>query len=364
MYFRTIYEIQVRYKYEVKEDKHLTILLPPFQVDTENGAYITFRKRTFQEAVDHRYQCEDVVEACFEEALIEEYEDFFIFLHENAIHPDQSEPSFRYQGSDGCVYPWPKVNSDLIPSGLMEAIYKIRPAYEAKTFDIIKFVRWRLNRPFSNNLIGRRGSEFSMNRVDWYPMPYSAMTITASSVQPIEHTPAIDDSQREDIKLALSNHSEHTKEPFYRYLFHETWEQYEKSPLSAIVMTMVVVESAVKQCLIYLDPSRKESLEEEESSPPYKLIKEICALKQEKNFIPKRIRTVIHQATEIRNKIVHTGRIPDVNDPSLEHFEQYKGDPIGKAYELLVIVEELMWLLEYGRNLMWTKEYIQVETKL
>ena len=359
MYFRTIYAIQVRHKSEIQEDKHLIVLLPSFQVENESGAYITFRKRTFQEAVDHKYQYQDIVEACFEETLIERYENFFTFLYESAVSPDQSEPSFRYKGSDGYTYPWPKVNSDLIPSGLMEAIYKIRPAHEAKASDIIKFVRWRLNRPFSNSMIRRGGSEFSMNRVDWYPMPYSAMTITASPVQPVEHTPVIEDSQKEDIKIALSNDSGHAKEPFYRYLFHEAWEQYEKSPLSAIVMTMVVVESAVKQCLIYLNPSRKESLEKEESPPPYKLIKEICALKQEKNFIPKRIRTAIHQATEVRNKIVHIGQIPDINDSNLEHFKQYRDNPRGKAYELLVTVEELIWLLEYGRNLTWAKEFIK-----
>lgn len=354
MYFRIIYEIQVRAERGI-QDRHLIVSLPSFQVNAEDGTRVTFRKRTFEEAASHVYEYEDIVQACFEEALPEKYEEFFSFLHESAVYPDQNELSFRYQDSSGCIQPWPRVNSNLVPKGLMDEVYRIRTTHTARALDVIKFVRWRLNRSFSDKFIRSRGSEFSMNRVDWYPMPYANITAIPSPIQPISHHLAINHSQREDIKLSLLDSSEYMREPFYRYLFHEAWELYDHSPLSAITMAMVVVESAVKQCLIYHDHSRRESLDADESPSPYELIKEICSLRKEKNFIPKRTRTAIHQATEIRNKIVHTGKIPDINIP---HFQRYREDPCRSAFELLILVKELMWLLEYGRDQSWAEDYI------
>jgi hypothetical protein len=355
MYFRLNYEIQVRAESKIQDGKHYIIRLPSFQIDNENGTQVTFRKRTFEEAKNYLYQYEDIVQACFEETLSKEYEECFKFLHENAIYPDNKEPSFRYRDSNGCILPWPKVNSSLFPTGLIETVQNVRAVHHTEALDIIKFARWRLNKSFSDKSIRRRGSDFSVNGIDWYPMPYAAMTITVAPVQPTEHCPIINNSQKSDIELAASSRSKCMKEPFYRYLFHEAFEQCEDSPLSAIVMAMAVVESAAKQCLIYHDKARKESLDKEESPSPYKLIKEINSLRDEDNFIPKRIRNVIHQATEVRNKIVHTGRIPN---SSSAHLEAYRENPHEKAYELLTTVEELMWLLEYGRGKTWALDYI------
>jgi hypothetical protein len=145
-----------------------------------------------------------------------------------------------------------------------------------------------------------------------------------------------------------------SRQPLYHDLFREAWQNQRDNPRSALVMGIAAAETGFKTTMIDLNPSVKWIVENLQSPPLDRMLRDYFSelpvrnrIKGEVRRPPKSIITTIKQGIELRNKLVH-GR-----DESPSH------ETVRRTLEA---VRDLLYLLDYYRGYDWALERLRPET--
>jgi hypothetical protein len=118
-------------------------------------------------------------------------------------------------------------------------------------------------------------------------------------------------------------------------------------------MAIAAAEVGFKRFASELHPQNKWLLEELQSPPLYKMLKNYLPKLPVKlnfdgrSFTPKNIRKKIHEANKKRNTLVHRG-LSDFDDEEL--------------IQILLAVHDLLYLMDYYRGFKWAISHLNLPT--
>ncbi|MBI1729652.1 hypothetical protein HY229_01110 [Candidatus Acetothermia bacterium] len=259
-------------------------------------------------------------------------------LDKNAWH--------EYLDSSGRVKEDNALPLELMPLSFQEISGQVLEDLTDAIRRTVYILRWRSSASCVHNPISTREFLWSDDGNRWYYMPRKlSLDVTVS------HQPSISERLHKDIVDLLKAGFD---EPIGRVLFREAWSQRYQNPRSSLVIGMSAAESGVKQCISQLAPSTK-WLIENLPSPPISLIlrKYLPDLETRlkikgRVFVPKYIIDLVEEGTKLRNKVAHLGAKPP-------HFEKLK--------EILLSINDLLWLLDYYCGFEWTMDQISQKTR-
>ena len=103
-----------------------------------------------------------------------------------------------------------------------------------------------------------------------------------------------------------------SKQPLYHDLFREAWQNQRDSPRSALVMGVAAAETGFKTSLIDLNPSVSWIVENLQSPPLDRMLRDYMAQLPARNRLngevrrpPNKVISKIKKGIELRNKLVH-----------------------------------------------------------
>lgn len=144
-----------------------------------------------------------------------------------------------------------------------------------------------------------------------------------------------------------------SKQPLYHDLFREAWQNQRDNPRSAIVMGIAAAETGFKTSLMDLNPSVSWIVENLQSPPLDRMLRDYMAQLPARNRVkgevrrpPKKVISTIKKGIELRNKLVH-GREETVTT------EEVRG--------MLEAVRDLLYMLDYYRGHDWAMERVSPE---
>lgn len=214
---------------------------------------------------------------------------------------------------------------------------------------VAKVIRWKLGLPGSHKSVGiTLGMNWSLDGIEWFGMPH-AFTLKLG----MEFPKPIRGQLYNEIELLLRKGE---SEPLGHELFLEAWEQKYNNPRSALILGITAAEVGIKQCVAKLVPDAQWLVDNLPSPPITKLLftylPELPAkLKIDDRVLPppKKIRKIIAEGVELRNKAIHLGH-EELNKDELE--------------ELLLSVRDLLYLLDFYCGFTWTTQNIRPETRI
>ena len=149
--------------------------------------------------------------------------------------------------------------------------------------------------------------------------------------------------------------SQEVVEPLGHDLFREAWELRERNPRSALVIGVASLEVGFKNFVAELVPDAEWLVEEAPTPPLVSMLKNYLPKLPAKSTIeggvlppPSKVRKSIDEAVRRRNKVAHT------SSAALEP-EALK--------EWLLVIQDVLWLLDYYRGFQWASTHIREETK-
>lgn len=144
-----------------------------------------------------------------------------------------------------------------------------------------------------------------------------------------------------------------SKQPLYHDLFREAWQNQQDNPRSAIVMGIAAAETGFKTSLVDLNPSVSWIVENLQSPPLDRMLRDYMAQLPTRNRVngkvrrpPKKVISTIKKGIELRNKLVH-GREESVTTEEVR--------------QVLEAVHDLLYILDYYRGHDWAMERISPE---
>lgn len=144
-----------------------------------------------------------------------------------------------------------------------------------------------------------------------------------------------------------------SKQPLYHDLFREAWQNQRENPRSAIVMGIAAAETGFKTALTDLNPSVSWIVENLQSPPLDRMLRDYMAQLPARNKIngvvrrpPKKVISTIKKGIELRNKLVH-GREEPLRTEDVR--------------SILEAVRDLLYMLDYYRGHDWAMERISPE---
>ncbi|QDU97579.1 hypothetical protein [Lignipirellula cremea] len=144
-----------------------------------------------------------------------------------------------------------------------------------------------------------------------------------------------------------------SKQPLYHDLFREAWQNQRDNPRSALVMGIAAAETGFKTALTDLNPSMSWIVENLQSPPLDRMLREYMAQLPARNQIngevrrpPKNIISMIKKGIELRNKLVH-GREETVTTEEVRL--------------MLEAVRDLLYMLDYYRGYDWAIKRLSPE---
>lgn len=251
----------------------------------------------------------------------------------------------RYKDISGSEITLPHLSG--FPEHFQTFIKQIHYELSEAAKNIVSVLRWRCNQTGPHNPISTRGMEWSHDGNFWHPTPSDFyIRVDTSSVLHISDT-----TMKQVLSLATSIGSE----PIYHELFREAWFQRVTNPRSAIIMSIASAEISLKQCIGLLIPGAQWLADNVPSPPLIKMINEYLPKLPVKNKIngkvispSKKIVDTLKDGVTIRNQIAHVGqRLP--GDDTVE--------------EILLAVQDLLWLIDYYCGREWALTYIRAETR-
>jgi hypothetical protein len=302
-----------------------------------------------------------IIEAIADFPISEEHKAYLTSLGERTVYPDCNNGALGYRDESGNIADFPKLNS--LPLGLQECLREevySKLADAAKKF--IKTLRWRLDIPGEHHSLKSECMRFSVDSIQWNPVPTGGPSLT---LQEIYVAKRLDEEACNQLVPFWVGGGE----PFYHELFREAWEQRRNNPRSAILIGIAAAESALKQCIAKLVPDAEWLMQELQSPPIDKIMKDYFPRLLKNNnlnniaVIPEVICTEIKTGVVVRNKISHTGEIPEkVSDGGLnKKLQPYRDNLPQKTEELLFNILDLLWLLDYYGGHEWALHHVREE---
>lgn len=200
-------------------------------------------------------------------------------------------------------------------------------------------VRWRYNLRGGHNPFRQLHFVWTLDESKWQPFPHS-IVVDFECYQRLKVTEDVTKEVQEIFDAGVT-------EPLGQELFREAWEQKNQNPRSALVVGIAAAETGFKECLSKLEPSLDWFLEEIQSPPLVKMLRDywptlpkLPVVAGQKLIIPGDLIITLQKGITIRNNIVH-GRQTKLSHDTL----------IG----ILVAINDLLWLFDYAVGLGWSE---------
>lgn len=209
----------------------------------------------------------------------------------------------------------------------------------------VRLLRWRFNikspyRPFKFF-----ETEYSFDGDEWFKMPGGSPRFMFESIS----VPHITDSKR-DVIVDLFDKG--FDEPLGFELLLEAKELESSNPRLSIILSIVALETGIKDFIYSKEPATKWLLENLQSPPILKIIKEYIPIyyknrlkKGETFLLPKEYTQTLKKSVTIRNQIVH-GASPNFSDYTV--------------CCLLEITKSLLLFFEFLKGNNWVLTHIRV----
>jgi hypothetical protein len=250
---------------------------------------------------------------------------------------------------DMLVREGPSYGIEYYPNPFVSFVDKVNKKLSNSARTAISFIRWRYAQEGPPAPISSRGLSWSNNDgKTWYPLPgwYSIQDVTApSSVLKLEEISMHELS--ESISLGL-------EEPVYHELLREAKELKFKSSRSSILISISAAEVAVKGVIYKLVPNSQWLIENVQSPPIIRIIKDYFPqiVPEEKYSKIKKVceslTSTLEKAIFIRNRVAHRGESPPEDE---------------KVESIIQTVEQLLWVCDYCSGYEWSVDYINSEMK-
>ena len=150
-------------------------------------------------------------------------------------------------------------------------------------------------------------------------------------------------------------HNEGAEPPLGLQLLMEAWNQRTTHPRSALVIGVTAAEIALKQLIGELAPDARWLADNIPSPSIFKIARDyIPMLKVKVRLVgktirpPKKLIKRLTEAVELRNRIVHAGEAPPESE---------------KLKEILVAMEDIVWICDLYKGHTWAWDHISFETK-
>jgi hypothetical protein len=262
------------------------------------------------------------------------------------VSPDGSSRSFPNVAADGTFDSALAAPHELL-SDEMQALF--RPPLDASGTLLrrtINVLRWRTGRMGDPPVFSESKSEWSVDSVTWRVWPVE-IRAEFSSFSAIRLASGI----REFIEARVGAGSD---EPIGHELLREALSVGGTNERSACVLAVAAYEAGVKGCIAGLAPDTKWLIENLQAPPVMTLLRKYIPLLLSTvapnitvGVLPSTLRKVLDDGVLRRNKIVHAGA---------------DAAPYDELRELLVAVEDVLWLLDYYQGELWALRNVRPET--
>jgi hypothetical protein len=237
---------------------------------------------------------------------------------------------------------------DLCPSDISSLIKRVESELTGHIDRFLKLLRWRQGIDAPHEIVKDRALYW---RVEGSDYPLAPLEINETAVGSgmvgihwdVNHSLAL-----EKIWVAKD-----TTEPLGHALLREAANLVSESPRSAIMIMTAALETAIKMHISHLAPDTAWLISEIASPPIFKILrdyipalhrargKEIDFWDKTKPFI-KKVQTLV----EIRNKVAHTGKIPD---------------DAGPIQNDIALVTDMLYVLDVLNGHEWAKSRVGYE---
>ena len=240
----------------------------------------------------------------------------------------------------------------LCPHDICELIQNIEKELIIKSDHFLKILRWRQGFDGPANIIETQNLYWKTGD-SGYPLAPSSGgpgTIYRSS------TPqGIQWNDEDDNDLQELYSIDNASEPLSHTLLREGISLSDESPKSAILIIFAALETAVKMHISFMAPDTSWLLEKTPSPPIFKLLRDYIPLIHESrgetiaywDKVKPSFKNV-SKLVELRNKVAHTGQIPD----GFESVQTY-----------IVLVSDMLYMLDVLAGHQWAKSHISHELR-
>ncbi|MBU1682679.1 hypothetical protein KJ742_01915, partial [Patescibacteria group bacterium] len=262
----------------------------------------------------------------------------------NQILPDHYDPkiiSTEYTSPEGLKIKLPSILE--FPEYFQSFIRNVNYELSDWAKRTISVLRWRTNNLGLHNPISTRGLFWSFDEVFWHPAP-SALKVRIH----MTHSPKVLKNQNEEIFEIVKSLE---IAPLHHDLFREAWNQLNNNPRSALIIGISAAEISIKKCISNLVPNAKWLVFNLPSPPLIRILVEYLPtlpIKYEIKPPSSRILNILEKGVTIRNQLIHTGSI----NPSIDEVE-----------EILIVIHDLLYLIDYYCGSKWALEFLCQETK-
>lgn len=212
----------------------------------------------------------------------------------------------------------------------------------------VSTLRWRFALAGPHNPVVAAGAtQWSLDGANWrqFPQELRLYGMAAQRVPPTSpYVDAVED---------LIQRNE--REPVAHELLREARDHQFTSPRSALIVGVAAAEVGIKAYISRLVPEAAWIMDEVPSPPIWKILsKYVPSLTPKRTFagkpvvIPKRLRTIVQNAVDLRNDLVHSNAAPPAID---------------KVVEALDAVQDLLWLLDHHAGFDWAQQFISHKTR-
>jgi hypothetical protein len=236
----------------------------------------------------------------------------------------------------------------LCPSDICQLIELVESELVTKTDNFLKLLRWRQGIDASGEMIDHYALYWRVGEGNYpgAPLEERNTSITIPTMFGIHW----DNADMIDLQELWANDVE---EPLAHALIREAASIASESPRSAILIIAAALETAVKMHISSIAPDTDWLMEEVPSPPIFKILrdyiplihsrrgKELVFWDKLKPFIKKSQKLI-----ELRNKVAHTGKIPDDADSI-------------RSY--LTLVSDLLYVLDFITGHEWAKSLVSYE---
>jgi hypothetical protein len=269
-------------------------------------------------------------------------------LAHNELPPGSvRKDSARYLDETGRIKEKHAVPLDILPEPFQSFANQCQDELYDHATRTVNAVRWRLHLKGKHNPFGHKAFEWSFDGEHWNHMP-SSFSITSWITRALRVSDAI---RREIETLVIAGGDE----PIGHKLYREAYEQRFENPRSALVIGIAAAEVGFKQCVVSLLPDTEWLVDNAPSPPLVKMLLEYlprlpakCRINDKVIPPPPKIIEQLKKGITLRNAIVHIGS------------KKITGFTIE---EILLAVQDLLWLLDYYRGVSWAIDWVRDETK-
>jgi hypothetical protein len=252
-------------------------------------------------------------------------------------------------------------SSNNFSNSFLEELIKYEEDLSNKAYQCISLIMWRLNANGNLSIFAEEQAmglgllKYSFTGESWksFPIVYYIDSLDFDTGEPFYKKPSVPSiAELKSIEDLLDENGD--KRFIGQSIFYEAWQLRRSNPKVALVMAVAAAETGFKEYVADLMPETEWLLENIQSPPLIKMLREFMELIPTRETIhgkvlrpPKNIITLIQTGVEHRNKMVHTGKLEL---------------SIDKLLPILNAIKDLLWILDYYRGNSWAIQYLQKST--